>query len=217
MDILAGSKNIKPKDWERIYKAFMLTAIKDDCGKLCAPDEDDIPICCNEERALPVLYKSEYDFVIKRTKMWKKLKPRTATEKKIVEETDDDNVYVRCRGHKACDRDYRGITCRIFPFYPYLNLDGELLGLCYNYAVDDDCWLVDKPEIVEREYIERTLEFWEFIFERMPEEKELFMEESTNLRRLKSRQKKQVIVMTPNGFYYGSYKGDGESSPRRMW
>ena len=166
------------KDVETIYKQFTSTPTKFDCGKKCAPKNGGIPVCCDADRAIPVVYRAELNYLLKRTDLWKKLNPKSEYEKKLVKETDPENVYVHCKGPAKCDRKYRSFTCRIFPLYPYLDLEGNTLGLVFNRAVGDDCYLLDKPGLISLKHVKDALSVWKTVFLKMPGEKELFIQKN---------------------------------------
>lgn len=193
-------------EYEAIYRDFNAPPTRFDCGKRCAPHNEGIPFCCDDEWAVPVLYRTEWAFLKARTDLWRRFRPRNRTERRMVEETHEDHVFAVCRGAHACDRRFRSITCRIFPFYPFLDPEGNLLGLVYNYTLEGKCVLVDRPRWVTRRYRREALRFWRRLLERLPEEKAFFIRESAQFRRIMSRRKKPIWVLTETGQFRAPYR-----------
>lgn len=177
-----------------------------DCGELCAPENDGVPFCCDCDWLIPVMYENEYAYLKKKTNLWRRFRPRTQHEKNIIEQTDDSTVFGDCLGHEECDRRFRSVSCRIFPFEPYLDLEGNLLGLTYSYRLDTECPIYNKPKLVSKRFITDQLRMWEYIFRKDPSEKELYREQSIQIRRYCSRKKKPLYVLTPKRYYKGKYR-----------
>ena len=194
------------KDFAFIYRNFDSTPVRFDCGKICAPKNDGIPFCCDTGWLIPCTYKREFSYLIKRTDLWKRFRPKTKHEKRIIEETDKNTVFGQCLGHDRCDRKYRSVSCRIFPFEPYLDLEGNFLGMVYSYRLGNKCPLVDRPKIVSKKFISDQITMWNYIFERDAAEIEVYREESINVRRYLSRKKKPIYIFTPEGYYKGKYR-----------
>ena len=99
-------------------------------------------------------------------------------------------------------------------FEPYLDTRGNLLGLVYNRVIEDKCYLVDRPQIVTKEFVRQYMRFIEKFFKMLPSEKELYMEQSRIYRNLMSRRKKPLVVLTEKGPFEGAYR---EGKLLRPW
>ncbi len=194
------------KDIEYIYQHFNSTPAAHDCGQVCAPQNDGIPFCCDSEWLIPVMYEKEFAYLQGMTNLWKRFKPRTKQEQKLIEETDESAVFVECLGHTKCERQFRSVSCRLFPFEPYLDLQNNFLGLTYNYKLGKKCPLVDKPDIVSKEFISEQIEMWRYIFEKEPTELDVYHDQSIQTRRYASRMKKPLYIFTPEGYSIGPYR-----------
>ncbi|MFQ6092509.1 MAG: hypothetical protein ACE5OR_07500 [bacterium] len=194
------------KDFAYIYRHYDSTPLRYDCGRLCAPKNEGIPSCCDTVRLIPVMYKREFKYLQKRTGLWKRFRPKTKHEKRLVAETDKGTVFGKCLGPERCDRRYRSISCRIFPFEPYLDLEGNLLGLVYNYRLGNKCPLVDKPQLISKKFVSDQIKMWKYIFKKEPSERDVYRDESIQVRRYLSRKKKPIYIFTPKGYYKGEYR-----------
>ncbi|UCE20472.1 MAG: hypothetical protein JSV84_09095 [Gemmatimonadota bacterium] len=197
---------LREKDFEYIYRNYESTPVRFDCGKLCAPENGGIPYCCDTGWLIPVMYKWEFSYLLKHTDLWVRFKPKTKHEKNIIEETDKNTVFGQCLGHKGCDRKYRSVSCRIFPFEPYLDLEGKFLGMVYSYRLGNKCPLVDKPKLVSKKFISDQTKMWTYIFERDSAERQVYREQSIQVRRYLSRKKKPIYIFTPEGYSRGKYR-----------
>ncbi len=64
-----------------------------------------------------------------RSKLWSIYEPTDAAGREIVRDMHKDCRAVECKGPPFCERDNRSVSCRAFPFYPYMTKDDELIGL----------------------------------------------------------------------------------------
>jgi hypothetical protein len=189
-----------------IYRNFDSTPVRFDCGKLCASKNDGVPFCCDSGWLIPVMFREEFSYLRGRTNLWRRFQPKTKHEKDIVAETDECTVFGDCLGHERCDRRFRSVSCRMFPFEPYLDLEGNLLGLVYNYRLGKNCPLVDKPKLVSKKFISDQIKMWKYIFNKLPSERDVYRDQSIQVRRYLSGKKKPIIIFTPKGYYKGKYR-----------
>ncbi|MEE9255548.1 MAG: hypothetical protein V3V56_00090 [bacterium] len=199
---------LKPKDFEELYRDFKSPPTVFDCGKKCAPFNDGEPFCCDTGWVVPIAYLPEWKFLESRTHLWHEFRPRTESEFELMDEIDEDeNIFIECRGVAHCERDNRSISCRTFPYEPYYDNDGNFLGLVYNRVLEDKCYLVDRHNIVTKEFIRSFMSFFERLCEKLPSEKELYVGESRLYRQKMSRRKKPVVVITPKGPFEAAHRG----------
>jgi len=167
------------KQLKRFYKQLSVPMIDFDCGKLCAPGNGGIPVCCENEGVVPILFNEEYKYHWKNGRFWKRMPPVTKEIKKFIEEAEDYYIFAKCPGHEGCERSKRSLCCRTFPLEPHVNKTGEVIGLAYAKARDIDCPLIGKPKsIFNAVYLRNVIQFWQEMFEYYPEEKEMYIEES---------------------------------------
>ena len=206
---------LKPDDFTVLYREFQSAPATFDCGKKCAPFNDGEPFCCDTGWVVPIAFKDEWKYLEKKTNLWHEFRPRNSDEFDLIDEIDEDeSVFIECKGVKYCERENRSISCRTFPFEPYLDTRGNLLGLVYNRVIEDKCYLVDRPQIVTKEFVRQYMRFIEKFFKMLPGEKELYMEQSRIYRNIMSRRKKPLVVLTEKGPFEGAYR---EGKLLRPW
>lgn len=171
-----------------------------DCGKLCASKNGDIPFCCDNREVAPVLYEREYRWLKKCGDLWKRMPVRTKAERKLVEESLSFYVFARCRGHTRCSRALRSIACRTFPFEPFVDERGCVVGLIYQDEHGSRCPLVGKPRrAYNPNYITNALRFWWELLESLPEERKMYAKLSRERERLARRLGKSLRVFRERG------------------
>ena len=125
-----------------------------------------------------------------------------------LEEIDqEESVFIECRGVKFCERDNRSISCRTFPFEPYLDTKGNFIGIVYNRVMADKCYLVDRHSAVTKGFIKTFMRFFEKFFVMLPSERELYLEQSRIYRNQMSRKKLPLVVLTEKGPWEAAYRG----------
>ena len=111
-----------------LYANFDAPIAAFDCGEKCAPyNEGGKPFCCDICHAVPTGYKSEWEYLRKSTDLWREWTAEVCTDtleeaeeerKRLEEETPARMKLMECLGPDQCQRDFRALTCRQFPFFP---------------------------------------------------------------------------------------------------
>ncbi|MBI4825030.1 MAG: TIGR04282 family arsenosugar biosynthesis glycosyltransferase [Nitrospirae bacterium] len=180
-------ERITERDMKMFQDLLSVNMIDFDCGKLCAPKNNGVPVCCENEFVVPILFHDEYKRHRRNGRFWKRA-PRTEEVKKYIEESEDYYVFASCPGPEKCIREQRSFNCMTFPFEPHINKDGEIAGLSYFNGKDVKCSLMDKPQkTYNPKYISNSIKFWKELFEYYPEEKESYMDESRKRERKAKR------------------------------
>jgi hypothetical protein len=188
-----------PAQLEELLATLTVPVTEIDCGTLCAPDNDGIPICCDKSRIVPVLYKTEYRVLRARSDLWRPFRPQTKDQRELGEDMRSCDKLCECKGVAHCERDNRSLACRTFPLEPYLDHDGELVGLVWNMDFEGTCPLVMSRHKVRQDYIEQAMAMWRKAFEWAPKEQEFYMGHSQTTRRSFGQKRRKVPVFTPDG------------------
>jgi hypothetical protein len=170
-----------------------------DCGTLCAPDNDGVPICCDRDRVVPVLFRSEYSLLRERSDLWRPFRARTEQQKTLREDMRGCDRLCECKGVAHCERDNRSLACRTFPFEPYLDHDGQLAGLVWNYDFEGVCPLVAAKYAIRADYIDQCLRMWGQAFAWSEDEWEFHFGHSESLRRSFGQKRRPIPVFTREG------------------
>lgn len=199
-------------DFAALYAQFEAPIAAFNCGDRCAPyNERGVPFCCDTRHAVPTAYLDEWGYLKENTDLWHLWSSDDPAETAALEQqTPRDQVLIACQGHTRCQRGFRSLTCRAFPFFPYLNREGEFLGLSYYWEYEDRCWVISNLQIVSPEYREQFIAAYDLIFERFPGERENFRYHSIVMRRVFGRRKRSIPLLHRDGKTYMVAPGGGK-------
>ena len=138
-DTIVLMLRLTPAEWDVLYQNFEAAIAAFDCGQHCAPYNDGDPVCCTTSQVIPVLYTEEWALLQSRTKLWHQFMPMDSYERRLVAETPVGQCLMECSGAQFCERENRSLACRAFPFFPYLNRQGQFVGLSYYWEYADRC------------------------------------------------------------------------------
>ncbi len=207
---------IKPEEYESIYAGFQSAISRYDCGQYCAPHNGGEPVCCSTKHAIPIATVGEWKFLKLHTDLWHIYQPQTQAERKVKEDLPHNCRALECKGAALCEREHRTLSCRTFPFFPYITRDSDFVGLTYYWQFADLCWVISNLQIVEREFVREFVSTFELLFRRIPDEIETFRDHSASMRRVFSRQKRMIPLIGREGGYFEVLPGTGEIRPARV-
>jgi hypothetical protein len=192
------------KHYAEIYRQFQAPISKRiDCGKKCAPHNGGIPACCDIDNAIPIVEEAEWRLLKKRTDLWRRLKPRTTSQRAEVKSLEDSqSCAIECRGVAHCERHNRSLACRSFPYFPYFDPDHSLVGLAHYWAFEGVCWVIANPKVVDRAFITQMVASHEYLFRNDPDWLRTYIEFSASMRRVFSRRKEKFAVIGRDGGYF---------------
>lgn len=169
-----------------------------DCGKLCAPANGGVPVCCHAPTILPVLYKAEFALLQKRSDLWRRHVP-TGADAPLQHRARACDVFAVCKGHTQCEREHRALACRTFPFEPYLDHDGHFVGLVFAFEYAPLCPLIGGEHEILPEFVRECCAMWRRMFEVDADERRFYLGCSRTLRRQFGRHHAPIPVFTENG------------------
>ncbi len=188
-------------DFKQLYAGFHAPINQFDCGKKCAPyNEGNLPFCCDTRHAVPTAYDDEWDYLATHTDLWHPWQADTPQEtQRLREQTPPNQVLIECLGHTRCQRDFRALTCRAFPFFPYIDRSKEFVGLSYYWDYEDRCWVISHLDKVTLEYINSFMHTFDLLFQARPQEKEQFYHHSSVMRRVFGRRHSSIPLLQRDG------------------
>ncbi|MBE0695777.1 MAG: hypothetical protein IH586_02535, partial [Anaerolineaceae bacterium] len=140
---MVGGRNRLPRiDVHRVYEQFNEPVTGVDCGKMCAPhNPTGKPFCCDICQAVPAVYRQEWAFLRQNTDLWHAWRgdecTQEATSPNILRaETPENMLLLACKGPAHCQREYRALSCRQFPFFPFITSDYRFIGLAYDWSFE---------------------------------------------------------------------------------
>jgi len=190
--------------FEDLYKVFSKPLADLDCGEKCGPYNDyGVPVCCDIQLLIPAAYDEEWTYLSKSTDLWHLWQgDQEGDFEDLQKSLQSGQVLLECLGHQRCQRPYRSITCRAFPFYPYLSSRGEFMGLAYYRDFRDQCWIISNLDAVRQDYIKEFQGAYQRLFEIYPETWTGFLEFSAYMREQISKAGEDLILLGFSGIFY---------------
>jgi len=187
-----------------LYQRFDAPISIFNCGEHCAPyNERGVPFCCDTHHAVPSAYLAEWQFLGANTSLWHEYQSDDVKHlARLRRELPDGQVMIECLGHRYCQRDYRSIVCRSFPFFPYITRQGEFIGFSYYWEYEDRCWVISSLSQVSVEFRGQFIAAYDEIFRLIPQERENFRSYSVHLRRVFGRRHRAIPLFHRNGSCY---------------
>jgi hypothetical protein len=195
-------------DIRQLYDRFDAPITAIDCGMMCAPhNPNGKPFCCDICHAVPAAYRQEWDYLRQATDLWHAWRgdecvgdPPEAGE--LLSETPEHMLLLACLGPAECQRLYRAVSCRQFPFLPYLTSDWRFIGLAYEWEFEDTCWVISHLGQVLDAYRQEFIRFYDHLFEFWPEEFNSYLARSEELRQRYIAARRRIPLLHRNGGYY---------------
>jgi hypothetical protein len=207
--ILKSTADLTPEHIRSLYEGFSSPIAELDCGKKCAPhNPSGKPFCCDICHAVPAAYKSEWRYLEPNTDLWHKWRGDECggTTRKAASglkaDTPKNMVLLACLGPSQCQRDFRALSCRQFPFFPYVTSNYRFIGLAYEWQFENTCWVISNLAQVTQKYREEFVHTYDRLFALFQEEFEQYAYHSELLRKQFAAQKKRFPVLHRNGKTY---------------
>jgi hypothetical protein len=180
-----------------------------DCGKKCAPhNPNGKPFCCDICHAIPAAYKSEWNYLKENTQLWHKWRGNecgttTVDERdQLKADTPKNMTLLACLGPSQCEREYRALSCRQFPFFPYVTSDYRFVGLAYEWEFENKCWVISNLSQVTQKYRDEFIHTYDELFAMFQGEFDNYAWHSEKLRNEFKKRKKRFPLLHRNGGHY---------------
>jgi hypothetical protein len=187
-----------------LYAQFHSPITELDCGRKCAPyNVNGVPFCCDTNHTVPSAYLEEWQYLETATDLWHLWQAQDEQEtNRLRSMTPEGHTLIACLGHELCQRNFRSITCRSFPFYPYISAEDQFIGLSYYWEYEDRCWVISNLDVVRPEYRQKFITTYQEIFNRLPEEWESFAYQSKVMRSIFAHQRRAIPLLHRDGENY---------------
>lgn len=207
--VLKSTWDLAPNDIRALYDGFNSPITDFDCGKMCAPhNASGKPFCCDICHAVPAVYKSEWNCLEKNTSLWHKWRGdecEDTTLKEIAHVKADlprNMTLLACLGPSHCQRNFRVLSCRQFPFFPYVTSDYRFIGLAYEWQFEATCWVISHLSQVTQTYREEFVRTYDRLFALFQDEFDQYAYHSEIMRTEFVKRKKRFPLLHRNGRYY---------------
>ena len=188
-------------DFAKLYARFDAPIAALDCGQQCAPhNRYRAPFCCDTHHAVPVVYAEEWDYLQANTGLWHAWQGRSEAETRRVQaETPPGMLLVECLGYQRCQRPFRSLSCRAFPFFPYITRDDRFIGMSYYWQFEKQCWVISNLHIVTPQFRSEFFAAFDELFTLVPEDWDSYRNLAASMRRVFSRWKRSIPLLHRDG------------------
>ena len=207
--ILRTTSDLEPDDIRALYQGFSSPIAEFDCGKKCAPhNPSGKPFCCDICQAVPAAYQSEWAYLKQSTDLWHPWRGDECPDAdpgeraRLQAETPESMVLLACLGPSRCQRDFRAVSCRQFPFFPYVTSEYRFIGLAYEWAFESSCWVISNLASVTPTYRGEFVSTYDRLFALFQEEFDHYAYHSERMRAEFRRRKRRFPLLHRNGDYY---------------
>ena len=202
------TNHIPQIDIRALYDSFDTPVVALDCGKKCAPhNPNGKPFCCDICHAVPSVYTQEWEYLRPNTNLWHPWRGDECAASPedpagLEAETPDTMQLIACLGPTQCQREYRALSCRQFPFFPYITSDNGFLGLAYAWEFEDLCWVISNLSQVTEAYRQTFVQVYDDFFSLWPQELDNYANRSEQMRQHYTVQKRSIPILHREGGYY---------------
>ena len=209
--VLRTPNDLHPEEIQALYAHFDAPITALDCGQKCAPhNPSGKPFCCDICHSVPAAYHSEWQYFQANTNLWHAWHAdecaqamQTEVERQAIEaETPDSMLLLACLGPQACQRQYRALSCRQFPFFPYVSADYRFLGLTYDWFSVDTCWVISNLDQVSPTYREEFIAIYDQLFAWFDDEFEHYAYHAQRMRTHYLSRRTRIPILHRNGRNY---------------
>ena len=207
--IYRSTSDLGAEDFRSLYAGFNAPIAEFDCGKKCAPhNPSGKPFCCDICHAVPAAYKSEWNYLEQSTDLWHQWRGdecegmSTEEAARLKTETPRNMILLACLGPSRCEREFRALSCRQFPFFPYVTSDYLFLGLAYEWEFEAKCWVISNLSSVTPTYREEFIRTYDRLFATFQSEFDQYAYHSERMRDHFARQRRRFPLLHRNGKTY---------------
>jgi len=111
-------------------------------------------------------------------------------------------ILLACLGPSRCEREFRALSCRQFPFFPYVTSDYRFLGLAYEWQFESKCWVISNLSEVTQKYRDEFIWTYDRLFALFQNEFENYAYHSEKLRAEFTGRKRRFPLLHRNGRTY---------------
>lgn len=193
-----------------LYAGFDVPITDLDCGQMCAPhNPSGKPFCCDICHAVPAAYPSEWEMLQPVTDLWHIWRgdecwgeeDPASRRIQVESETPNGMLLLACLGPNRCERGNRLLSCRQFPFFPYVTSDYRFLGLAYDWEFESACWVLSNLGRVSEAYRQSFVRTYDHIFAFFQDEFESYVLRSEEMRVHFAKQRRRIPILHREGGY----------------
>ncbi len=191
-----------------LYDRFDAPVTEIDCGTMCAPhNSSGKPFCCDICHSVPAAFHQEWAYLQVNTDLWHAWRGDECLSEPVdpgtlLEETPEHMLLLACQGPALCQRSYRALSCRQFPFFPYITRQGRFIGLAYNWDFEALCWVISNLGKVTGAFRQEFVQVYDALLARWPAEFDSYAACSEEMRQAFARARRRIPLLHRNGRDY---------------
>lgn len=194
-------------DIRRLYDQFDASIAGLDCGRKCASfNPAGKPFCCDICHAVPAVYHEEWEYLKINTDLWQLWRgdecAGSGGPQQLQDETPDGMVLLACKGPDHCQRGFRALSCRQFPFFPYVTSDYRFVGLACEWEFEDRCWVISNLHRVSKSYRVRFVAIHDALFAQRQDIFDNYARHSERMRTSFMKERRRIPLLHRNGKEY---------------
>lgn len=195
-------------DFQALYRRFDVAVTDIDCGAMCAPhNPSGKPFCCDICHAVPVAYTREWDYLKRSTDLWHGWRgDECASDPSSPADLRDDTpphmLLLACKGPAFCQRTFRSMSCRQFPFFPYISSNDRFLGLAYDWRFEETCWVINNLGRVSETFRRAFVQVYDELLAIWPDDYESYADLSDEMRQHFAAEKRRIPLLHRAGGFY---------------
>ena len=201
-------RQLPPINFRRLYDRFDTPVTAIDCGTMCAPhNPTGKPFCCDICQAVPAAYRQEWGYLRRSTNLWSQWRgdecpTETSDPAALHAETPEHMLLLACLGPTLCQRSFRAVSCRQFPFFPYVTSDYRFIGLAYEWEFEPVCWVIHHLDAVTVDFRREFVSVYDEVFALWQEDFESYALRSAEMRAHLAALKRRIPLLHRNGSDY---------------
>lgn len=210
--VLRSPNDLNPADLREIFDGFQSPIAELDCGKKCSVhNPSGKPFCCDICHAVPAAFNSEWKYFQSATNLWHKYRGDECDAPESAPQVGAPSINLNlprgmlalaCLGPSQCERDYRALSCRSFPFFPYVTSDFRFLGLACEWEFESMCWVISNLSTVTDEYRAQFIATFDKLIAQFDDVFENYIYHSERMRAHYAAKKKRFPLLHRNGNTY---------------
>jgi hypothetical protein len=175
-------------DFRQLYNSFNASLADLDCGLQCAPhNPTGKPFCCDICQAVPAVYREEWDYLRGNSDLWHPWQGDECSSEAndpaaLAAQTPEHMLLLACQGPAHCQRPFRALSCRQFPFFPYITSTDRFIGLVCDWEFESTCWVISHLEAVSQAYRDEFVRTYDQLLYTIPGEFEGYAIQSEHIR-----------------------------------
>ena len=207
------------KFFDDLYRDFDEPLTRLDCGLKCAShNPSGKPFCCDICQVVPAVYEVEWLHLQTTGDFWHEYRgdecPGDPCDpEEVLAETPSHMLLLACQGPERCRREIRSVSCRQFPFFPYITETGRFIGLTVEPAFRDQCWVISHLDEVTPAYRQAFVRVYDNLLSRWENDLEAYAEYSHDLRSQYAERRERIPLLHRNGKNYLVSPGSGKLYP----